>query len=109
MATAGGAGALRHRRLGSIAAGFTADLVVYRLDYPWWIPVNDIVTQFVFAETGASVETVMIDGRIVVENRVVKTFDVDALAEEVRAMTRSLRKRNADLFDVAHDIAEIVP
>jgi 5-methylthioadenosine/S-adenosylhomocysteine deaminase len=109
MATAGGAAALRHKKLGKISPGFTADLVVYRLDAPWWVPVNDIVTQMVFAETGASVDTVLIDGRVVVANGVVTTFDVDALLREVRSMSVSLRKRNADLFDVAHDIAELVP
>jgi 5-methylthioadenosine/S-adenosylhomocysteine deaminase len=109
MATAGGAAALRHKKLGKISPGFAADLVVYRLDAPWWVPVNDIVTQMVFAETGASVDTVLIDGRVVVANGVVTTFDVDALLREVRSMSMSLRKRNADLFDVAHDIAEFVP
>jgi 5-methylthioadenosine/S-adenosylhomocysteine deaminase len=83
--------------------------VVYRLNAPWWVPVNDIVNQMVFAETGASVDTVMIDGRVVVANGAVTTFDVDALLREVRSMSSSLRKRNADLFDVAHDIAEFVP
>jgi 5-methylthioadenosine/S-adenosylhomocysteine deaminase len=109
MATAGGAAALRHKKLGKISPGFAADLVVYRLDAPWWVPVNDIVNQMVFAETGASVDTVLIDGRVVVANGVVTTFDVDALLREVRSMSVSLRKRNADLFDVAHDIAELVP
>ncbi len=109
MATAGGAGALRHDKLGAIAPGFIADLVVYRLDSPWWIPVNDIVSQLVFAETGASVETVMVDGRIVMENRKIQTFDAEALMQEVRSMTQSLRRRNADLFGVAHDIADFVP
>jgi 5-methylthioadenosine/S-adenosylhomocysteine deaminase len=109
MATAGGAAALRHKKLGKISPGFAADLVVYRLDAPWWVPANDIVTQMVFAETGASVDTVLIDGRVAVANGVVTTFDVDALLREVRSMSVSLRKRNADLFDVAHDIAEFVP
>jgi 5-methylthioadenosine/S-adenosylhomocysteine deaminase len=109
MATTGGAAALRHKKLGKIFPGFAADLVVYRLDAPWWVPVNDVVNQMVFAETGASVDTVLIDGRVVVANGVVKTFDVDALLREVRSMSGSLRKRNADLFDVAHDIAEFVP
>jgi guanine deaminase len=63
----------------------------------------------VFAETGASVDTVLIDGRVVVANGVVKTFDVDALVREVRSMSRSLTKRNADLFAVARDIAQLVP
>ena len=108
MATAGGAGAMRQDKLGRIAPGFAADLAVYRLDSPWWVPVNDVVNQLVFAETGASVETVMVDGRILVENRKVVTFDVDAMLREVKAMTRSLRKRNDDLFKVAGELAELV-
>lgn len=109
MATSGGAKALRHANIGAVGAGFAADLAIYRLDRPWWAPVNDVVNQLVFAETGASVETVLIDGRVVVENGKVTTFDVDALAREVKAMTASLRRRNADLFAVAGEIAELVP
>jgi 5-methylthioadenosine/S-adenosylhomocysteine deaminase len=109
MATAGGAHALRNNKLGEISPGFAADLVVYRLDRPWWVPVNDIVNQMVFAETGAGVDTVMIDGTIVVDNGLVTTFDVDPLLREVRAMSRSLRMRNADLFEVAHRIVDHVP
>jgi cytosine/adenosine deaminase-related metal-dependent hydrolase len=109
MATAGGAGAIRHAALGEISPGFAADLTVYRLDAPWWVPVNDVVNQLVFAETGASVETVLVDGRVVVENRKIQTFDVDAMLREVRSMTRSLRARNDDLFKVANEIAELVP
>jgi cytosine/adenosine deaminase-related metal-dependent hydrolase len=109
MATAGGAAALRHKKLGNISPGFAADLVVYRLNKPWWVPVNDLVNQMVFAETGASVDTVLIDGQVVVANGVITTFDVDALLREVQSMSRNLRQRNADLFDVAHDIAGFVP
>ena len=109
MATAGGAGALRQGQLGAIEPGFIADLVTYRLDSPWWVSVNDVVSQFVFAETGAGADTVLVDGRVVMENRKIKTFDVGALVREVRSMTKSLRQRNADLFDVAEDIADFVP
>jgi 5-methylthioadenosine/S-adenosylhomocysteine deaminase len=109
MATAGGAAALRNPRLGAIAPGFAADLVLYRLDAPWWVPLNDPVNQLVFAETGASVDTVLIDGRVVVEGGRIATFDVDAVVGEVRAMARALRKRNADLFAVADEIAALVP
>jgi cytosine/adenosine deaminase-related metal-dependent hydrolase len=108
-ATAGGAGALRNATLGQIRPDFVADLTVYRLDAPWWVPINDVVNQLVFAETGASVDTVLIDGRVVVEDRKVKTFDVDAMLREVRTMARSLRVRNDDLFEVANEVAELVP
>ena len=109
MATAGGARALRQADLGSIAPGQRADLTIYRLDRPWWTPVNDVVTQLVFAETGAGVDSVVIDGAIVMENGVIKSFDVDSLLREVKAMAASLRKRNADLFAFADAITALVP
>jgi cytosine/adenosine deaminase-related metal-dependent hydrolase len=109
MATAGGAAALREPQLGAVAPGFVADLVLYRLDAPWWVPLNNPVNQLVFAETGASVDTVLIDGKVVLDRGRVTTFDVDALLREVRAMALRLRERNADLFAVASEIAAIVP
>jgi cytosine/adenosine deaminase-related metal-dependent hydrolase len=109
MATDGGAKAMRRPDIGAIDVGCAADLAIYRLDKPWWTPVNDVVNQLVFAETGASVETVLIDGRVVLDNGKVTAFDVDDLLREVKAMTASLRTRNADLFAVAHEIAEVVP
>ena len=96
-------------RLGAVAPGFAADLVLYRLDAPWWVPLNNPVNQLVFAETGASVDTVMIDGKVVLDRGRITTFDVDALLREVRAMALRLRDRNADLFAVADDIVALVP
>jgi 5-methylthioadenosine/S-adenosylhomocysteine deaminase len=109
MATAGGAAALRHPALGAIAPGLAADLVLYRLDAPWWVPLNDPVTQLVFAETGSAVDTVIIDGCVVVEDGRVTAFDAGEVVREVRAMARALRARNADLFAVADDIVALVP
>jgi len=109
MATAGGAGALRQSHLGRIMPGFAADLAIYRLDTPWWTPVNDVVNQLVFAETGAGVETVIVDGCVVLDKGRVTTFDAEAMLREVRAMALHLRERNADLFRVAGEIAAVVP
>jgi cytosine/adenosine deaminase-related metal-dependent hydrolase len=109
MATAGGAAALRQPRLGAIAPGFAADLVLYRLDAPWWVPLNNPVNQLVFAETGASVDTVLIAGKVVLDRGRITTFDVDTLLREVRAMAVRLPERNADLFAVASEVAAIVP
>jgi cytosine/adenosine deaminase-related metal-dependent hydrolase len=109
MATAGGAAAMRVADLGSIRAGALADLVLYRLDAPWWVPVNDPVAQLVFAETGAAVDTVIIDGRFVLDERRITTFDAAGMLREVRDMVSSLRKRNAALFEVAGAIADVVP
>lgn len=109
MATQGGAQAMRQPDLGTLAPGQLADLTIYRLDRPWWLPVNDLVCQLVFAETGGGVDGVIVDGNIVMENGTIKTFDVDALAREVKAMAASLRERNADLFAIANEITTLVP
>jgi cytosine/adenosine deaminase-related metal-dependent hydrolase len=110
MATEGGAKAMRlEGETGRLAPGYLADLVLYRLDMPWWRPVNDPVSQLVFAETGASVETVLVDGRVLVEDGKVATFDAAGALGEIEAMTRSLRTRNADLFAISEAIAKATP
>jgi cytosine/adenosine deaminase-related metal-dependent hydrolase len=109
MATEGGAKAMRLAgQIGALAPGMLADLVLYRLDAPWWRPVNDPVAQLVFAETGAAVALTMVDGEILVENGKVTGFDAAGALSEIEAIVTSLRRRNADLFAVAEAIAREV-
>lgn len=105
MATIGGAAALRQPLLGTLAPGWLADLALYRMDTPAWLPLNDPVAQMVFAETGAAVDTVLVGGAVVLEHGRPTRFDTQSLCTEIRDMARSLRLRNADLFTVAEAIA----
>ncbi len=105
IATVGSARALRCEGLGTIAAGAPADLVLYRLNGPWWMPINDAVAQLVFAETGACVDTVIAAGEIVYAQGRPVRFDPAELRREIDAMAASLRARNADLFEAAALIA----
>ena len=109
MATIGGAAALRQQKVGAIAPGWAADLVLYRLDHPAWTPLNDPPCQMVFSESGSAVETVIVAGEVLLDGGRPTRFDPMALAQEVRAMAVSLRRRNADLFAVATAIAERLP
>jgi cytosine/adenosine deaminase-related metal-dependent hydrolase len=109
MATIGGAAALRQQRVGAIEPGWAADLVLYRLDHPAWTPLNDPPCQMVFSESGSAVETVIVAGEVLLDGGRPTRFDPIALAQEIRAMAVSLRRRNADLFAVATAIAERVP
>jgi len=67
------------------------------------------VQQLVFAETGSSVHTVIVDGEVVVENRRIKAFDADAIIAEAKPMLRAIRERNRDLYAFARRISEIFP
>jgi 5-methylthioadenosine/S-adenosylhomocysteine deaminase len=109
MATDGGARAmLLDRQIGSIAVGKRADLVIYDLTAPWWIPFNDPVQQLVHAENGSSVDTVLVDGRIVVEGKRVVAFDGEAIKDEAKSMLLKIRRRNTDLAAAVREIEAIL-
>ena len=110
MATAGGAAALlADDDIGAIEAGRRADLVLYRLDAPWWVPVNDVMNQLVFAENGSSVDTVMVDGRVLVEGGRITAFDADAILAEAKPMMKVILERNAKLLGLARRMADLFP
>lgn len=83
-------------RIGRIAPGWKADLVMLDLDHPNWLPLNDPVNQLVHCEDGSAVEGVMIGGRMVVENRRLLTVDLARLRERAEAARERLAALNAD-------------
>lgn len=109
MGTAGGAAALlAEDEIGAIAPGRKADIVLYDLDRPWWAPVNDPVHQFVQAETGAGVDTVLVDGRVLVEGGRIVAFDADAILAEARELVPAMKERNGTLFDLVEEVGRAV-
>jgi cytosine/adenosine deaminase-related metal-dependent hydrolase len=94
MATAGGARSARLANVGAIAVGAKADLVLLDLRRAGFAPRNDLLRQAVYADAGASVDMVMVDGRIVVEAGRCTTVDEAALAAEVTADAAEFHARN---------------
>jgi 5-methylthioadenosine/S-adenosylhomocysteine deaminase len=60
---------------GVLAPGKLADLVLLRHDTPAFTPLNDVMSQLVFCENGSSVDTVIVNGEIVVEDERLKKVD----------------------------------
>ena len=83
-------------RIGRIAPGYKADLVLLDLDHPNWLPLNNPVNQLVHCEDGTAVDTVMIGGRLVVQNRRVLTVDLERLRDRAVAAHERLAAANAD-------------
>jgi 5-methylthioadenosine/S-adenosylhomocysteine deaminase len=96
MATIDGARAVHwEREIGSLEKGKKADLIVVDTRRSNWIPMHDfsIVPNLVYSGEGADVETSIIDGKIVMENRRISTVNVDrVLAEAQRAAAAIVAK-----------------
>lgn len=102
MATYNGAVcARREENIGSLAAGKKADLVIIDTDNERFLPANDYVNQLVFCENGRSVRDVIVNGRLVVENGRITTFD----EREVIAAFKETAARMKDQQQLARDEA----
>ena len=92
MATIGGARALHmESEIGSLEPGKKADLIILGLDAPHTVPLYQVYSQIVYALKASDVETVVIGGRLVMENRGVLTiaeYEVIAKAREYAAKVK---------------------
>jgi cytosine/adenosine deaminase-related metal-dependent hydrolase len=97
MATIAGGRAMRLADLGRLVPGAPADFTLHDLATPSWAPLNDVIVQLVFAASGATVDTVIVGGRVLVENRHIKSFDTEPIVAAVRGLVPRLRERNRAL------------
>jgi len=87
LATLGSARVLGlEKEVGALIPGLKGDLVVIDLDRPHLTPIYDPYSHLVYAATGADVQTVVVHGQIVVQDRRVLTLDL----EETLARAREL-------------------
>jgi 5-methylthioadenosine/S-adenosylhomocysteine deaminase len=77
---------------GMLAPGLKADLVVLDLDQPHLTPIYDPYSHLVYAATGADVQTVMVEGRILVEDRQLLAFDLAETLARARELGRKVKK-----------------
>lgn len=83
MATVGGASALGREDRGKICEGFRADIIILDSDAPSLIPMHNPISLAVYSASGAEVKTSIINGKIVMENREIKTIDVKDAKERL--------------------------
>ena len=84
--------------LGHIRPGYRADLSLLDLDDPSFLPLNSAARQVVYTEGGRAVRTVIVDGRVVVEDGRIVTIDMAGLRRTVHDLGKALRR---DARDVA--------
>ncbi|MDR3350014.1 MAG: amidohydrolase [Acidaminococcales bacterium] len=83
MATINGAKALRIDNCGYLAAGAKADIVLFDIDKIHWHPKFNLCQLMVYAGQSADVDTVMVNGKILLEKGRLNTIDEEKVKYEV--------------------------
>jgi 5-methylthioadenosine/S-adenosylhomocysteine deaminase len=88
LATLGGARALGMERLiGSLEPGKRADILIVGMSQPRQTPVYDPVSHLVYVTRGDDVETTIVNGKVLMENRRVVTLDEGKVLAEARRIS----------------------
>ena len=94
MATINGARAIgQEDAIGSIEVGKKADIILVNMRKPHTTPNFDIIANLVYASVGSDVETVMINGKIVMEERSILVADEEAILSEAEERGRALLEK----------------
>lgn len=92
MATIGGARALHlDKQIGSLEAGKKADLIVVDTSTPHATPMYNVYSQLVYALKASDVRTVVIGGKIIMEDRRMLTLDEPAILAKAREYKQSIQ------------------
>lgn len=77
MATINGAKAFNNKEIGIIEEGKKADLIILDIDKPHYYPLDNerMINSLVYSSNSSDVETVIIDGKIIMKNKELLTID----------------------------------
>ena len=77
-------------RLGSLEVGKRGDMIVLDLDVPHMVPMYNVTSHLVYAAHSSDVRTVIIDGQVVMRDRVLLTLDEVEIFARAREMAREI-------------------
>jgi 5-methylthioadenosine/S-adenosylhomocysteine deaminase len=84
---------LQDNETGSIEAGKKADLVLFDRRRVEWTPLFNVINSYVYTADGKSVDTVFIDGKIVLEHGKMTSLDELEVYDKVQALGEELISR----------------
>ncbi|MGL4787083.1 MAG: amidohydrolase [Cetobacterium sp.] len=105
MATIGGAQALNlDKKIGSIEPGKLADIVIIETKSPNMMPNYDPFATLVFQANPSNVDTTIVNGKIIVENKKLKTYDIKKNIKQMKEIENDIAKFAKELAEKAKKI-----
>jgi len=96
MATIDGAKALGlEKTVGSLKVGKRADVILLDFKKPHLTPLHDFYANIVYSAHGSDVDTVVVDGKILMENKNVKTIQEEKVMLKAQKTATNLLKRKS--------------
>lgn len=91
MATVNGAKFLSlDKKLGSIEVGKKADLIIIDIKKPHFYPITNPISHIVYSAKASDVNTVIIDGKLVMKSRDVITMNEEEVLKEIQEIHDSI-------------------
>ncbi|MGY0395469.1 amidohydrolase [Fusobacterium sp. SYSU M8A802] len=93
MATIGGAKAIhREQELGSLEAGKLADVVIVETKSVNMNPIYDPYSALVYSANASNVDTVIVNGKLIVEDREIKTINSKKVIKEMTEFKKKVEE-----------------
>ncbi|MBR1647762.1 MAG: amidohydrolase [Selenomonadaceae bacterium] len=90
MATEFGAAAVGLKNVGRLEVGYQADIVLWNMRGVDWQPNYNPASLLVYSANSAAADTVIVDGKILMQNRELKTLDEEKIISEFTACANRL-------------------
>ncbi|MCX5578818.1 amidohydrolase [Kaistia terrae] len=94
LATAQGAKAMNRPETGQLVPGMAADVIVVDLDKAHSLPVYDTAAALVYSSRADDVTHTIVNGRMLMEKRIVAGIDEAEIRREFRTRAHALRQRS---------------
>ncbi len=92
MATVGGAEVLGvANKIGSLEPNKKADLILLNLNQPHLVPLYDVYSQIVYAASGSDVNTIIVNGKILIKERKALTIDEEEVINKAKEFSKKLQ------------------
>jgi 5-methylthioadenosine/S-adenosylhomocysteine deaminase len=90
MGTCNGARALGFENSGLIKEGMKGDMILIDTDKPHFYPKNNDISAIIYSAQASDVDTVIVDGKIIMQNRIFKSIDEEKIKFEVDRLSKKL-------------------